>query len=75
MQRERDEREFDELSTEQKIEYVMYLWDRIGAAADEVPVPDEVLEEIERRIDEHDRHPEDSVTWEELKLKIWGPNQ
>jgi putative addiction module component (TIGR02574 family) len=53
----------------------MYLWDRIGAAADEVPVPDEVLEEIERRIDEHDRHPEDSVTWEELKLKIWGPNQ
>jgi len=75
MQPERDEREFDQLSTEQKIEYVMDLWDRIGAAADEVPVSDEVLEEVERRIDEHDRHPEDSVTWEELKLKIWGPNK
>lgn len=74
MQRERDEREFDELSTEQKIEYVMALWDRIGAADDEVPVSDEILAELDRRIDEHDRNPELSVTWEELKLRIWGPN-
>jgi putative addiction module component (TIGR02574 family) len=52
----------------------MDLWDRIGAAADEVPVSDEILAELDRRIEEDDRNPELSVTWEELKLRIWGPN-
>jgi putative addiction module component (TIGR02574 family) len=30
---------FDELSAEEKVQYVEQLWDRIGATPDDVPLP------------------------------------
>ena len=39
---------FDELSVDEKIDYLQSLWDRIAASPDTIPVPDwhrEILEE------------------------------
>ena len=40
---------FDELTVEEKLDYVESLWDRIAARPEAVPVPDWHLEVIEQR--------------------------
>lgn len=40
---------FDELTVEEKLEYVESLWDRIAARPENVAVPDWHLEVIEQR--------------------------
>jgi putative addiction module component (TIGR02574 family) len=50
---------FSELSKAEQIEYVQALWDMIAERDDDLPVPEEHLEEVERRLAEHRLHPED----------------
>jgi putative addiction module component (TIGR02574 family) len=40
---------FDDLSVEQKLDYVQSLWDRIAATPTEIPVPDWHREVLEAR--------------------------
>ena len=51
---------FDDLSVDEKIDYMHSLWDRIPASPDSIPVPewhgeilDERLKELEANPDEH----------------------
>ncbi len=41
---------FDELTVEEKLNYVESLWDRIAATPETIPVPDWHLEVIEQRL-------------------------
>ncbi len=41
---------FDELTVDEKLDYVQSLWDRIAAKPDTVPVPEWHLELIEQRL-------------------------
>ena len=41
---------FDDLTVDQKLDYIQSLWDRIAAEPDTVPVPDWHVEIIEERL-------------------------
>ena len=43
---------FDELTIDEKLDYVASLWDRIAAKPETVPIPDWHLEVIEQRMQE-----------------------
>jgi putative addiction module component (TIGR02574 family) len=65
---------FDELTIEEKLDYVESLWDRIAARPETVPVPDWHLEVIEQRTQEGHAGSHKSRTWgdfrEELRAKL-----
>ena len=48
---------FDELSIEEKVDYVQSLWDRIAVRPEDVPVPDWHLQVIEERLAAHEADP------------------
>jgi hypothetical protein len=62
--------EFDELSTEEKIEYVSALWDRIFADDCELPVPEWHLRLVEERLAEYRKHPETSRPAREILERL-----
>jgi hypothetical protein len=44
---------FDELTVDQKLDYVQSLWDRIAAKPETVPVPEWHLDLIEQRLSQN----------------------
>jgi putative addiction module component (TIGR02574 family) len=60
---------FDELSMDEKIEYVQSLWDKIAATPEEVPVPDWHLRILDERRDSHRAKPA-GKSWEQVKKEI-----
>ncbi len=58
------------LSPEEKLQLVHDLWDDLAANPENVPFPDGLFEELERRRAEHEAHPETGMTWEEAKRRI-----
>jgi putative addiction module component (TIGR02574 family) len=58
---------FDELTTEEKVEYVQSLWDRILAGPDDVPVPRWHQEVVGERLDAHRADPDAARPWEETR--------
>ena len=65
---------FDELSVEEKLDYVESLWDRIAARPETVPVPDWHLEVIEQRTHGGPAGSRNGRSWddfrEELRTKL-----
>ena len=61
---------FEDLTTEEKIDYVSSLWDSIAANPDDVPVPEWHLRILEERIARHEAHPEEAISWEEFERKL-----
>jgi putative addiction module component (TIGR02574 family) len=58
---------FDELSPEEKVDYVQSLWDRITASEDRVPVPDWHKDVIRQRLADPDANPMD---WGQVRDRI-----
>jgi len=48
---------FDDLSVEERIDYVQSLWDRILVQPDEVPMPDGHRQVLEERLAAHRAEP------------------
>jgi putative addiction module component (TIGR02574 family) len=63
---------FDDLTIEEKIEYVGSLWDRIAVEPTEIPVPDWHRRIVEERLARDEAHPEESVPWEDVKKEVLG---
>jgi len=61
---------FDELSVEEKLDYVQSLWDRIFAQPENVPVPDWHLQLLDERLAEYDSDPAAGSSWEEVREEI-----
>jgi putative addiction module component (TIGR02574 family) len=60
---------FDELSMDEKIEYVQSLWDKIAATPEEVPVPDWHLRILDERLESHRTKPA-GKPWEQVKKEM-----
>jgi putative addiction module component (TIGR02574 family) len=63
----------DRLTVAERIALVQQIWDSI--AADQVPLTDAQRQELERRADDDDANPGDTVPWEQVKaeaLARWG---
>jgi len=71
---------FDELSAEEKLDYVQSLWDRLSASPEEVPVPEWHKQIVNERFAAYRANPDAGKTWEQVqvsiqhKLSITSPN-
>lgn len=61
---------FDELSVDEKIDYVQALWDRISANPELVPVPDWHRELLAERLADFEANPEAGRSWEEIEAEL-----
>lgn len=61
---------FDELSTDEKVDYVQSLWERVAAQPDAVPVPDWHRELVRERVEAHRRDPGEGETWETVRARL-----
>lgn len=58
---------FDELTPEEKLDYVQALWDRISAHPEEVPVPEWQRKLVRERLAAHERGEGTSVPWSTVR--------
>ena len=58
------------LSLPEKLRLLEVLWDSIVADPDQVPIPEGLIEELDRRKEEYLRNPESARSWEEVKTSI-----
>jgi len=58
---------FDELSAEEKLEYVQALWDRVSEHPEDVPVPAWHRDVVAQRLAAHRRGDMISRTWSEIR--------
>lgn len=66
---------FDELSIDEKLDYVESLWDRILANPEDVPVPDWHLQIVRERLAEYEADPgSGNVSLEELHEMLGKPD-
>ena len=61
---------FDELSAEEKLDYVQSLWDRIAASPEEVPVPEWHKQIINQRLAAYRANPDAGKTWEQVRNEL-----
>ena len=57
----------ERLSVEERLVLVEELWDSIAAAT---PLTDAQRGELDRRLADHEAHPDDVVSWEEVESSI-----
>lgn len=55
---------FDDLTMEEKLDYLQTLWDRIAARPENVPVPDWHRRILDERLAEYRANPEEGEPWE-----------
>lgn len=67
--------EFESLSSERQIRLVQDLWDRIAQRPADVAVPAWHTEELARRLDEHERFPDDVVAWDTVRARLLKPKR
>ncbi len=60
----------DRMSVEERLALVEELWDSIAEDSAAVPLTDAQRTELDRRIAEHEAHPDDVVSWEDVKASI-----
>lgn len=66
----------DRLPVAERIVLVQQIWDSIAADPDQVPLTQPQRAELERRIDDDDANPDDTIPWEQVKaeaLARWSP--
>ena len=61
---------FDELSIDDQIEYVSKLEEQIKSLPDDLPVPAEDLELIEKRLAELEENGFEGISWEEFEKEL-----
>ena len=64
--------ELSRLSPADKLMLVNELWDELAANPDQIPVSDEVIAELDRRMEVYKKDPTAVSTWEEIQLRILG---
>jgi putative addiction module component (TIGR02574 family) len=60
-----------QLSPAERIELAQELWDSVEAE-DMPPLTPEQMQEIDRRIAEHERDPGRAIPWEEVRARLWA---
>ena len=61
---------FEDLSIEEKIDYVQSLWDHIAADISTVPLTEWQRQVLERRVAAYEKDPDAGVPWEELRERL-----
>lgn len=61
---------FDELSVDERIDFVQSLWDRIAATPEQVPVPDWHRRIIRERLESYRTSPGEGRSWADVRTEI-----
>ena len=61
---------FDDLPVEDKIDYVLSLWDRIAARPDQIPVPEWHRQVLDERLAAHEANPAAARPWQDVRDEI-----
>ena len=59
-----------ELSVPERILTVQYLWDSISEIPKAVALTQEQKDELDRRLESFIKHPDEVVSWREIKSKL-----
>ena len=59
------------LPVAEKLQLIGELWDDISARRQEIPLLDWQREELERRIQSYETHPDDCISLEDLKESLF----
>ncbi|MGH2583428.1 MAG: addiction module protein [Dehalococcoidia bacterium] len=61
---------FDDLPINDQIEYVQFLWDRIAAHQQDIPVPEWHGHILEERLASYANAPDEGISWEEASDQL-----
>jgi putative addiction module component (TIGR02574 family) len=61
---------FDELSVDEKIDYLQSLWDRITATPESIPVPDWHREILDERLKDLEADPGAGDSWDAVQERL-----
>ena len=61
---------FDDLSVDEKIDYLQSLWDRITASPEATPIPDWHREVIDERLKDLLANPDAGESWEIVQTRL-----
>jgi putative addiction module component (TIGR02574 family) len=61
---------FDDLSVEEKIDYLQSLWHRIAASPETIPVPDWHREVLDERLNDLEANPDDGDSWDDVQERL-----
>ena len=55
-----------------RIRLTEMIWDEMALATERVQLPQELCEELDRRIERHERHSEEASSWATVRARIEG---
>jgi putative addiction module component (TIGR02574 family) len=61
---------FDDLSIDEKIDYLQSLWDRIAASPEEVPIREWHREILDQRQKDVEANPESGDSWDVVEERL-----
>jgi putative addiction module component (TIGR02574 family) len=61
---------FDDLSVDEKIDYLQSLWDRVADTPEAIHVPDWHREIIDERLKDLDTRPDAGDSWESVQERL-----
>ena len=64
--------EIRNLPVEERLELVAQIWDTILEEPEALPLSEELASELDRRLGEHRRDPEESVPWADVEREVFG---
>ena len=62
--------DFTQLTIAERFDLIGCLWDSIEDESKPFELTDAQKEELRRRMRHHDKHPEDFLSWDEVKAQI-----
>jgi putative addiction module component (TIGR02574 family) len=62
--------EFDAVSSDEQIEFVQELWDRIARNPDRIEVPEEHRRILDERLGEYEKHKRSGRPWGEVREEL-----
>lgn len=61
---------FEDLSVDEKIEYVQSLWDHIASDVETVPLTDWQKQLLDERLQDFEQNPDSGVPWSQVRAGI-----
>jgi putative addiction module component (TIGR02574 family) len=63
---------FDEMSVDEKIDYLQSLWDRIAASPETIPVPEWHRAILDQRLNDLEANPDAGDNWDVVRERLRG---
>ena len=59
-----------QLSVAERILLAQDIWDSVAATPEEIPLSQEHCEELERRMEELEKNPQEGILWQDLRAML-----